>query len=262
MKKSLLEIVQDILSDMGGDEVNSISDTVESSQVAQIVRTTYENMMANRNWPHQKKLAKLTASGNTALPTHMTMEDNVKEIISIKYNCIASGDTKKVYRDVRYVEPDDFLRIVYNRDNTASNVDTIVDPTGAELFIKNDSYPTYLTSFDDVTIVFDSYDSSVESTLQQSKTQVLAYIIPSWTHVDGFTPDLPAEAFPALIEESKNRAFQKIAQRVDQTAAIESRRQQAWLSRKAWRTAGGIKYSSYGRGRVKSARDVTFSQDR
>lgn len=262
MKKTLIEIVQDILSDMGSDEVNSISDTVESSQVAQIVRTTYENMMANRNWPHQKKLAKLLASGNSSLPTHMRLDDDVKEIISVKYNCIRSGETRKVYRDIKYIEPDDFLRVLYNRDNTASNVDVIVDPTGVELFIKNDSYPTYLTSFDDVTLVFDSYDSDVESTLQESKVQVLAYVIPTWTHEDMYTPDLPSEAFPALIEEAKNRSFQKIAQRVDQTAAIEARRQQSWLARKAWRVAGGVKYPSYGRGRVSTRRDPTFSQDR
>jgi len=52
MKLTLLEIVQDIMNDMDGDEVNAISDTIESQQVAQIVKTTYLEMMANRNWPH------------------------------------------------------------------------------------------------------------------------------------------------------------------------------------------------------------------
>ena len=40
IKKNLLEIVQNILSDMDSEEVNTISDTVEAMQVAQIVETT------------------------------------------------------------------------------------------------------------------------------------------------------------------------------------------------------------------------------
>ena len=50
MKYTLLEIVQEILSDMDSDEVNSIDDTVESQQVASIVRSAYMAIMSNRNW--------------------------------------------------------------------------------------------------------------------------------------------------------------------------------------------------------------------
>ncbi len=45
MKYTLLEIVQEILSDMDSDEVNSIDDTTESEQVATIVKSTYLSMM-------------------------------------------------------------------------------------------------------------------------------------------------------------------------------------------------------------------------
>ena len=41
IKKNLLEIVQNILSDMDSQEVNSISDSIEAMQVAQIVETTF-----------------------------------------------------------------------------------------------------------------------------------------------------------------------------------------------------------------------------
>ena len=52
MKYTLLAIVQEILSDMDSDEVNSIDDTVESQQVASIVRSAYMAIMSNRNWAH------------------------------------------------------------------------------------------------------------------------------------------------------------------------------------------------------------------
>jgi hypothetical protein len=40
-KMTLLEIVQDVLNDMDSDEVNSISDTVEATQIANICRSVY-----------------------------------------------------------------------------------------------------------------------------------------------------------------------------------------------------------------------------
>lgn len=40
-KRTLLDIVQEILNDMDSDEVTSINDTIESLQVANIVRSCY-----------------------------------------------------------------------------------------------------------------------------------------------------------------------------------------------------------------------------
>jgi hypothetical protein len=191
----------------------------------------------------------------------MTLEDNIKEIVSIQYNCIRNGETRKRYKTILYRDPEDFLRYVYQRDNDQATVDTIIDPSGSELFIRNDIEPTYYTSFDDTTVVFDSYDSSVDNTLQSSKIVCTAYVLDEWTHDDDFIPNLPADAFPALLEEAKSKSFIKVAQREDPTAAVEARRQQTWLARKAWRVAGGIQYPNYGRNRSKGYKDPTFCKD-
>ena len=145
-KMTLLSMVQDILNDMDGDEVNSISDTVESEQVAQIIKTTYDAIMSNRDWAHTKTLLKTVASGDSALPTHMTFDENIKEILFINYNNALSGETRLKYTKVKYKNIDDFLRISNARDNDASNVDIITDPTSVQLLIRNDVHPTYYTS--------------------------------------------------------------------------------------------------------------------
>lgn len=260
-KMSLIEIVQDILSDLDSDEVSSIDDTVEATQVAQIVKATYQAMMSNRNWPHQKRLLSLTPSGDDTLPTHMTMQEEIKEMVGIKYNCAKVTDTRRLYQPIHWVEPDDFLRISNGRNSNDANVDIIVDDNGVELLIINNQAPRYYTSFNDNTLIFDAFDSAVDDTLQASKMQATAYVMLEWVHTDDAIPDLPAEAFTALLEEAKSRCFVKLKQQQDPTAATEARRQQAWLSRKAWRAAGGVKYPSYGRGRVKDARDPTFRND-
>ena len=261
MKLSLLDIVQDILSDMDSDEVNSISDTLESAQVANIVKSTYFALMSNRNWPHLKQGISLEASGDMAKPTHMKLGDNVKEISFINYDKVRDGETRKRYEAVKWREPDDFLRHTNNRNSTQSNIQTVVDYSGIDLLVRNDTAPTYYTSFDDVHVVFDSYDSSVDDTLQSSKVQAQAYVAPTWAHADSFIPNLPEEAFTLLLEEAKSRAQLKLRQVQDAKAEQEAGRQNRWLARKAWRVSGGVKYPNYGRGGHKSTNSPYFDKN-
>lgn len=258
MKMTLLEVVQDILNDMDSDEVNSIDDTMESQQVAQIVKSTYFALISNRNWPHLKRGISLDAPGSTATPTHMLLQDNVKELSFINYNKAKTGETRKQYQPVKWREPDDFLRMTNRRNSDESFVDVIIDPSGIELLIRNDKAPEYYTSFDDSHVVFDSYDISVDDTLQESKVQAQGYVNPIWLSEDDFIPDLPEEAFTLLLEEAKSRASLKLKQTQDIKAEQEASRQNRWLSRKAWRVHGGIEYPNYGRNNNKGQRDPTF----
>ena len=258
MKLTLLELTQDILNDMDSDEVNSINDTFESQQVAQIIKSTYFAMMSNRNWPHLKRAIQLRGPATLDYPTHMVLEEEVKELSFINYDTSKLDNTSKNYTRLSWLEPDDFLRYVNRRRSDSDTVDTIVDPSGIELFISNNAPPRYYTSFDDTTVIFDGYDTEVEVTLQGSKVQASGYIIPTWDAVDDFIPDLPSEAFTALQEEAKSRAALKLKQVQDVKAEQEASRQQRWLSRKAWRVEGSIKYPNYGRRSNKSARDITF----
>lgn len=262
MEMTLLEMTQDILNDLDGDEVNSIDDTAESSQVSQIIKSTYYAMMSSRNWAHLRQTITMTASGNNALPNYMSLPDNVKELCFINYNKVKDGETKKTYQSVRYLEPDDFLRVTNRRNSDNATCDVIVDQTtGLELLILNNQGPTYYTSFDDKNVVFDSYDNLVDTTLQESKVQAQAYVMPTWTHMDSFVPDLPSEAFTALLEEAKSRAMLKLKQVQDFKAEQEATRQHRWLARKNSRINGGIRLPNYGRSGRKYTRDVTFNRE-
>jgi hypothetical protein len=246
-KMTLLEIVKDILNDMDSDEINSINDTIESQQVAQIVKTCYFEIIANRNWPHLRKLVQLEASGELIKPNYLKLPEGTKELVFFKYDRYTTNNPKSQLYEIRWKEPDSFLRMISGRDDTLSTTQTVIDFSGTKLLIANNLPPTYWTSFDDQYIITDSYDSGVENTLQKSKTQCLAYIDPLWTTADDYIPDLPSEAFPALLEEAKSTSFLALKQMANQKAEQKANRQQRWLSRKAWRAKGGIVYESYGR---------------
>lgn len=244
MKKNLLKIVQEILNDMSSDEVTSIDDTVEAQQVASIVESTFYEMLANRNWPHTLKLMQIDSSGDITRPTHMRLPERLKELKTLNYDIRDSDETVPEYRAITYMHPDEFLKHV----NRFSSDTLVVEDFGGGLFpVKTTQHPTYWTSFDDDYVVFDSYDATVNNTLQKSRTQVLAYIIPVFGKANTAVPDLPAEAFPALIEESKSVAFLNLKQMANQKAEQKAMRQQRWLSRKAWRAKGGVRTENYGR---------------
>lgn len=237
MKKSLLEITQNILNDMDSDEVNSINDTVESQQVANIIKSCYNEMISNRNWPHLKKLVQLDSLSDISKPTYLKLPVGTKELIYLQYNG----------RDVKYKQPEDFLRYISMRNTANENVEQVVDFSGVTLKMFNNAAPAFWTSFDDTYVVMDAYDSEFDDTLQASKTLMLAYIEPAWQHTDDAIPSLPEEAFAALEEEAKSTAFVVLKQMANQKAEQKASRQNRWLARKAWRANGGVQYDDYGR---------------
>lgn len=246
-KMTLLEMTQNILSDMDSDEVNSISDSTESLQVAEVIKTTYYNIIDGRDYPWLKELFQMSASGTTARPTHMTLPENVIDLDWIKYNCIKSGETRNRFKTIKYKTPSEFLDIVNDRVSDNDNVTVISDSTGVELNILTDTAPTYFTSFDDETLVFDSYDSTIESTLVASKTQCFGKRSVVFNMTDSFIPDMPVQMFSYLLSEAKSVAFITLKQTPNSKAEQASVSQKRRLSQEAWRIKNGITYSNYGR---------------
>ena len=261
MAKTLLDITQEILTVMTSDEVNSIYDTAEAEAVARIVCSTFEAMVSNKNWESHKELIQLESFSDNARPTHCRLPENVKELIFVKYNKMKEGDARLRYEDVKWKDPEDFLIYVNHRDSTSSTVQTVTDPTGIKLLILNDRHPSYYTSFDDSTMVFDSFFSTVDDTIQPSNTQAYGYVMPEPTLADSWEPDLPKEAIKALVEEAKSIARFQIDSTSDVKAEQESARQKRWLSRKSWSVNGGLKYPNYGRRTNKVMYDPTFKRN-
>ena len=111
-------------------------------------------------------------------------------------------------------------------------------------------------------LIFDSFDSSVDSTVQSNKILARAYVTPEFLFEDSFIPDLPEEAFAALVEETKSRVSLKLNEVQDVKSEQEANRQQRWLSRKEWRVKGGVRYPNYGRNRGRYRNpDPTFRKD-
>lgn len=243
MKRTLLQIVQNILSDMDSEDVNSISDSVEAEQVASVVRDVYFNMVSTRMIPEHKELTKLTSLSSSARPTHFKIPDSVKSIDSLHYNTSTTGGVS--FKEIKYIEPLLFLGL----NPEGSDTTVVYDLNGnTPIIIRNDRMPTYFTSFDDEHIVMDSFDSSYSQTLSESNTQAYCQKIPAFTINDDFTPDVDDVLFPYLIAESKSTCFSLFKSGVDQKIEQAARRQKSYVQNDMYRIHRENKRPKYGRG--------------
>lgn len=216
---TLLAIVQNILGSLTDDEVNDIGATEQSLLVAEAVKEAYFDIVSSRTWPWLKQRVNLTALGDTSNPTKMQFPTTVDEVFWIKYN----------KKDVQFVEPKDFQDMVDQRTVQAN----IVDANG---FVIN-SDPLFWTTFDDNYLTFDGYDSSVESSLQSSKSVAYVQSIPSWTVSNTFVPQLPDKMFPMLLAEAKATCFVNLKQTANPREEHKAQRLRVRMASKARKNA-------------------------
>lgn len=252
MKQTLLDLTQSILSSLDSDEVNSISDTTESLQVANIIKQAYWNIASRTHLPEHYSMFRLDASTDNNLPVLMKKPSNVDKLLWIKYfdeslpTFDSTGyihdlntDISSVphvmnpdlnYKTVKIIPIEDFLSWVNNFNPYEDNVEDYVIQ-GITLRYKNDKQPDYCAILSDDTILFDSFDSSIEDTVQHSKTQCYGQLIPEFKMEDSFIPLLDDYQFPLLLNEAKSLAFFEMKQMPHQKAEQEAKRQWSSIQR-------------------------------
>jgi len=214
---TLLEIVQSVMSAMDSDNVNSIDDTIESEQVATVVKECYFELVSQRDWPFLGTKFSMSGLSDSSRPTYLQLLDTYSKVEWIKYNG----------KDVTYLDPKEFQDMLDQRVVTA-------DVVNSNKFVINRD-PLYYTTFDDEYFIFDGIDLDEDTTLQTSKNVCFGTRVPTWTHTDGFTPDLPAKMFPTLLAECKSTAFINLKQQPNANEARKSQRGRNIFQNEAWR---------------------------
>jgi hypothetical protein len=227
MKFTLLEGVQEILSALDSDEVNSITDTVESHQVALIFKSVYYDLFNELNLGEHEITFGLVPSADPTKPVLATLPETVTKVSWIKYDCRETGDTTPDYNVITFMPFDDFVSMQEGlRDDTEMD-SMVVDGLNNTftLLYKTDKHPEWYTFYDNNVVLFDSLDIDIDSTLQQSKFLCLGHAYPDFDLDDSFVPDLDPSQFRHYIHKSKERAFAELKQIENKNASLEARRQ-------------------------------------
>ena len=234
---------------MDSDEVNSISDTTEAGQVAMIVRRTYLDLCNRLNLNEHFDFFQLTASGDSSLPIVMYRPTTVDQLLWIKYDKRTDVSDPVDFEDIKYLDVSSFMNRMYMHNTDESDVSSAslsIDDDTITLIYKTDRHPYYWTSFNDSTILFDSYYSTLDTTLQRSKTQCYGLISRTFDiYDDNYTPDLDGQAFSLLINEAKSLAWAELKMITHAKSERESKRQWTRIHRNKQALPSGEGYSNY-----------------
>jgi len=225
---------------MDSEDVNSISDTNEAQQIANVVEDTYYNIIAAREIPEHNKLMALTALSDSTKPTHFEYPTATKHIERVEYNVGTVAD--KNFSVIPFVDPVVFLD---HMDESGLLVETI--DGNLDIFVSASKAPAYYTSFDDEHIIMDSYDSSVESSLQASKTRAMGSTYPTFSQTDNFEPDLDNTLLPLLLAEAKSACFSLFKGGPDAKVEQAARRLKSYVQNDQHKTRQAHKRVRYGR---------------
>lgn len=262
IRYTLLELTQSILRSMESDEVSDINETQEAKDVVDIIKESYFDIVGEMNMAEQEGLFKLDSSGDNTKPTLMYVPSTVSRIQWLKYNIDDSTSTPN-NRDVRYVNNQEFLYYQQGldpSDTTISQMTVSINGSDFVFHYHNNSFPTYYTIFDERNIIFDSYDSSIESTLTTVRTVGWGDLVPSFTLSNNWVPDLDPRQFQLLLQASKSTAFMELKQTQNARSEKQERKNRILTQKNKndndpnW---SNQKHAQYGRqGRVGYPRDA------
>jgi hypothetical protein len=133
-------------------------------------------------------------------------------------------------------------------DESSSGSQKVLDKAGGtDLFVLNNVSPTYYTSFDDNFIVFDSYNSAIDTTLQESKSRAYGSVYPSFTISDSFEPDLDDNMLPYLLAEAKSTCFSLFKSGSDPKIEQTARRLKSYVQNDMHKTKTANRRPNYGK---------------
>jgi hypothetical protein len=193
MTTTVLDIVQDILSAIDSDEVNSIGDTTEAQSATRLVKNVYDNIVDEYGLKSTAALFQLDATG-VSTPNVMTLPEGAHSIKWIKYD-ISSPTDPADYATMLYTPPDAFMDHVSTR---SEGTDIAISGTIVVRTL-TDRAPTLWTTFDDSAIVFDAYNVAYDTTLQTSKTNCYGESKPTLI-LDDVTPIALSPRYISLLK--------------------------------------------------------------
>lgn len=246
MKMTLLEMTQSIMSDMDSDEISSITDTPEATQVASTIRDVYDQLVTDQTIPEfneLKQLETVVLADHPGAINYLHIPDTVSKVCWFQYNRKQLSDTTDAYKRLTYMEPGDFLDHVAENRSDAPDTVQVTDPiNGVTYRIPNDVAPNFWTTFDDDYLAVDNIDMGIDTVqILGTKTRCLMTKLPTWTVDDDFIPDIDDNFFPLLLAEAKSTCFFNLKQMQNNKIEGQSRGQRLRLQNSKYKTSDAQK---------------------
>lgn len=212
MSMNLQEMTERVAEFVNADKVDSIHDSDESYKIATIIKETFEEMILSKEIQTALELFHLQSSSNASAKTCLVLPDEALTIDIVKY----THKDGKIYSP-EYMEPMEFIDWTLGLDTTNEAVETVTDKeTGAVYNIRTDKDPSFYTIISGKYLIFDSYNSEFENTLQGRHCLCYGHTLPAFEMKDEFVPDLQEQQFPILLSRAKTAADMELRGNLNQ----------------------------------------------
>ena len=211
MKRTLLQVVQEYLDTTSGFYVDSIYDTDESQQVAKLAERVYYKMVQEfPNLLFTMKEMTLDSLSDATRPNYMLLPQNIQKVQESKIYYNVSKTEGLTYKEISYLPPLDFI----NATNRSINSYTLLVEgfDDNKMVVATNQFPSYCTSFDNKYVVFDSYHSEYDTTLQSSKSKIVVSGEEVFFQEDDFIIPVPSHLSEAYLDMFLNEALTLIYQ--------------------------------------------------
>ena len=177
-----------MLSEIEAESVTTVvsgSTTEEALLCVNLANRVFEDVITNWKWKHTKTYKPLVAGSNLN-----ELKADSSDLYIDGYNVYYGTINEE--QKVHYVDPDTFVKRTISRTSTDSNV-TVIN----NFKIFNDRDPSYYTTFDDETLIFDAMPSG--SGLVNTDSKAIVWVEPTTRlSADASVYDLPKQVYPAF----------------------------------------------------------------
>ena len=255
MQRSLLYIVQRVLDKLDFNQVNTLSGNTEALQIAYEAETTFYDLISREDWAFTSDRIEILGSGVVETPMILSLQEEAIRIDDIYYDVTIpppvipdplATEHPITWKTMKYLKPDDFVAMTFRRNNIDSSVE-LIPYNSVEFLIVTDADPTWWTTFDNKTLVFDAYDKEKDTTLQGSKTNVMGMTLPSWKMIDTFEIPIPVQLFPTYLAQVTAACSAYYKQELSSIDEKRGFRGLSRMRRKANTAAGFPTRNNYGR---------------
>lgn len=245
-KRTILELVQQLGEGIDSDEIDSLQETEEVARIENVLKQTTQEILDRKTWEFMKgKVRQLDVRtvGSTELNT-LTIPADVTRIDCLKYK----DDTGK-FRELVYMEACEFVQLLQSRDATEANITAIINADGVALNVDTTKAPQNWTSFDEVTITFDAYDSTAGTGNLIADSVIIADVMPVTDFTDpAAVLNIPERMETLVFNEALVTCNYRLRQTADPRADRVARRQGISLRENEHKTKqDGKKVKRYGR---------------
>lgn len=248
-KRTILKLVQELGEGIGSDEIDTLNETIEATEIATILEQTVTEVISRKRWEFIKDRVRqldARAGGSTQLNTLVIPSDVTR------VNCLRYRDTNNLnvttFLDVVYLQPCEFIEFVQARDSSDTNITAIANDDGVLINVLTDNTPTRWTSFDEEVITFDAYDASVGTGNLIVDSVIIADIVPVIDYTDPTaTLKVPERMESLIYNEALSTCAIRLRQTVDPKAERVARRQHISLRENEHITNKDIQEANFGR---------------